>query len=284
MPEEAPKVQNKWLLVTALGLGLLVVILFNFYVSRVRAEARGETTVVFQYARTLSPGEEIRRKDLKPVAIPSWIASQLPNIVKGVRNAEGGWDPEGGLISGERNEKNAQVNSVVSKDDFVYWTDTTKEARDMPSDKITPGMVARAVPIDPRESPGEILRVGDRVRLSGRFALRGKGTRAYPILDGVRVLTVGGKYVSEDPSMARFSGNEGQRSYRSITVEVDEKEAMKLTDVVAQVVGDVVLEIRNRNAKMPPNAGKINPDLEPLWTGVGGGSTRTDRYAPPTER
>ena len=57
--EQAPAVQNKGLLITALVLGVLVVLLYNWHIGQVREAGIGETVTLLAPKRTLEPGEKL---------------------------------------------------------------------------------------------------------------------------------------------------------------------------------------------------------------------------------
>ena len=54
------------------------------------------------------------------------------------------------------------------------------------------------------------------------------------------------------------------KSYRKMTIEVDEDVSLKLSNLFSHMLGKVQLELRRRDARMPPDAGRINPALESL--------------------
>lgn len=252
MAEEAPAIRNKWLLIVAVALAVIVVILYNVHVSSVRREAHGEQVTVLVYNYSLSPGQVIKEKALSEKRIPKDIARNMPNIVKA-------W--EKGVVKGRT------VNRRVSKGDFVYHTHTTLDRRDLPSAGIEPqNMVAVPIAIDPRQAPGTILRVGDRVNILGRISLNRGQPRTYRIIECVKVLGIGGRGLEETKGRGgAVLAERGQRSYRSITIQVLPDESLKLSDVLANVLGSPRIEVRNPQASPPTGAGRVNPELSSLY-------------------
>ncbi|HOF17401.1 MAG TPA: RcpC/CpaB family pilus assembly protein [Phycisphaerae bacterium] len=252
MEDKAPTIRNKWLLLTALALGAVVVILYNYHIAAVRMEARGDNVVVLRYTRLMNPGEKIAEKEIEEVEIPRWVARGMANVV-------------------EKKDKEAildkNVNQRVSKGDYVYWTHTTRDDGTRPSTLIAEGMVAFPVQINPLESPGTILRAGDRVTLIGRLNVEGQPEKSYVIVQAVKVLGVGGKGPEEvegDPAR-RTAGDGGQRAYRSIMIEMLPDESVKLQDVLTHVKNNPRVLVRNPQAKIPADAGRVNPELAPLY-------------------
>jgi len=252
MAEEAPAIRNKWLLIVAVALAVIVVILYNVHVSSVRREAQGEQVTVLEYNYSLSPGDVIKEKALGEKRIPRDIVRNMPNIVKA---------SDKGVIKGRT------VNRRVSKGDFVYHTHTTLDQRDLPSMAIEPqNMVAVPIAIDPRQAPGTILRVGDRVNILGRISLNKGKARTYRIVECVKVLGIGGRGLEETTGRGgAILAERGQRSYRSITVQLLPDESVKLSDVLANVLGSPRIEVRNPQANPPARAGIINPELSSLY-------------------
>ncbi len=115
--------------------------------------------------------------------------------------------------------------------------------------------------IDSSESLGDILRVGDRVNILAKLSIPGKGIGTYRIIEGVKVLAVGGQglYDEQSTKRARQFAAEGLRSYRSVTIEIDPDVSLQLSNILSYCVGNIQLELRNPSQPLPAWAGKINP-------------------------
>ena len=75
MDEQTPAVRNKGLLITALVLAVLVVVIYNWHVSKVRSEAEGETVrAVRARFADLAPGDVVATND------PFAGGSHLPDV------------------------------------------------------------------------------------------------------------------------------------------------------------------------------------------------------------
>ena len=68
MSEPAQGIQNKWLLIIAVVLALVVVFLYNAHISAIKSELEGKTVSVVQMAKDLPVGERITARHIKKAA------------------------------------------------------------------------------------------------------------------------------------------------------------------------------------------------------------------------
>ncbi len=256
MAQEAPPIQNKKLIVIAILLGAVVVVVYNVHISGIRKATEGRKVRLLEVNRDMEPGEKITAKDLDVRELHERI---VENLTSPVREDER-----------EYIVRNAVLNQPVTKGQLLLWGHITGDKETNPSAKITPGMVAVALELDPQKSLGNILRVGDRVNVVGYLPTGGAGYEASRIIQAVKVHTIGGLGRAEAVGRGRRPRSpEGMRSFRSVTVEVPVDESLKLYNVLSHVRGGVVwLELRFADEPSPPitENEKVNPDLKKLAT------------------
>lgn len=248
--EERSGVQNIWLLLIALGLGLIVVVIYNVHIYRVRQEGRGKTIQLLRVTRDIEPGDTISREDVEVRAVPKQFEGSLGNVV------------------GEENldfAVGSTVNQAMEKQQWLQWGHITRSDTVKPANAIGRGNVAVTVPLDTTRNPGNLLRQNDRVNILGLIGTDGTAGKTYRIIEGVRVLAIGGVALNQDdPKKKATKTTAGVRMYRSITVEVSPEVSIQLNNILTHVVGSCWLELRSSKEGKPKNAEKIHPDLAKL--------------------
>lgn len=249
MAEQSPEVRNKGMLLVAFVLAALVVVIYNVQISRAREEARGETVLVLRFARNIKRGEQLDvKKDVVVQEMRKDFQTGLGSVV--VLNNE----EEKSSVDG------AYVNRKINKGEWLMWAHISHEARPRASEDIRKRHVAYTLEVD--AVPGELLSIGDKVNLIGRIALKGKSLKSYRIIAGVTVLAVGGQGVRKTPLSGKRTrvSAKGQRSYRSITIEIRPDESLVLNDVLSNVVDGVTVELLNPDEATGKSA-TVNPVL-----------------------
>jgi len=257
--EEAPGVRNKWPLVAAVALAVIVAVIYNVHIRRVRLSARGQTVKVLRIVSDMDPGDEITRKDVIVQEVSTQLKAGLGKVVT-IKN-----ESELRAVLGYR------LNRPAKRDEFLRWTHITENQADSPSQRIPIGMVGVTLDIEPRKGPGENLRVGDRINILGKISVNNGPVRFYRIIEGVKVLEVGGRGAGEKSYTGRpgRSVSEGVRSYRSIEIEVDPDVSLQLKNVLSHVQGSIHIERRNPREKLSPGPPQINPELRGLAAAAG---------------
>lgn len=251
MAEQTQGIQNKWLLLIAVVLGVVVVIIYNAHIRAVRNELQGEKISLVKVNRDFKRGEKITIRYVEREQIPRSSAKAFGNVLR--------WKDLDIL----RDSGGRLINQPINKGQLLLWDHLLDFRRTRPSNTLREGMVAIPVEFDSDQSLGDILSVGDTVNLKGVFSVNGKAARTYRIISAVRVLNVGGRGAVEQTGKRAIRSG-GMKSYRKITIEVDEAVSLKLSNLLSHMLGKVQLELRRRDARLPPNAGKINPALESL--------------------
>jgi len=232
--EQSSGVQNKGLLVTALVLGVLVVLVYNWHINQVRQAGIGETVGLLVPKRTMEAGEKIEDTDLKVVRVETHFKDGIgANLIVDT-------------LPGELKED--VLSQRVLRGRFLRWHDLVgHQPLDPLSDQIDKDKETFQITIEPRESPGQMLRVGDRVALLGILALDGKPLKTYRILDGAKVVIIGGIASGPTRTTSRTMGSGGytraQRTYRTIGIELDNKTALQLNDVLTRLVGSLRVDV-----------------------------------------
>jgi Flp pilus assembly protein CpaB len=248
MAEQTQGIGSKWLLLTAVILGALVVFIYNAHIRAIRKELAGDKISLVKVTRDFKRGEKITARYVEREQIPRSSAKAFGNVLR--------WKDLDIL----RENGGRVVNQPINKGQLLLWDQLLDFRRNRPSSTLREGMIAIPIEFSADQSLGDILSVGDTVNLKGMFAIGSTPARMYRIISALRVLNVGGRGATEQP--ARGSG--GMRNYRKITVEVDEDVSLQLSNVFSHMIGKVQLELRRRGAKPPAEAGEINPALASL--------------------
>jgi len=251
MPEEpVPAFYNKKLLVVALVLAAIVVVVYQVHINQVRKAGQPQRVTLLQYLRDMAAEEIIDRKYLEERTAEQSVAVALRDPV------------EAGKIDDILGE---QLNHPVQRGDWVHYSDVTKFNVRKPSAKLGKGRVAMTIPVDPSRTPGEMLRTEDRVDLLGRLSVNNQPTKTYRIIQGLKVLAIGGRWEEEELSAepARRAAA-ALRSYGSVTVEVLPKTSEQLADVLSRVEGRCWIDLRNSSDKPTESDMQVNPELRNL--------------------
>lgn len=231
--EQSSGVQNKGLLITALVLGVLVVLVYNWHIGQVRQAGIGETVELLVPKRNMESGEKIEDTDLKVVRAETHFKDGIGTNV--IFNTAAG------------DLKDEVLSRRVLRGRFLRWEDFVGHGPDPTSEVLGEGKESFQITIEPRESPGQMLRVGDRVALLGILALDGKSLKTYRILEGAKVVSIGGVATGPTRTTSMTRGSSGytraMRTYRTIGIELDEKTALKLNDVLTRLVGSLRVDV-----------------------------------------
>lgn len=260
MAEETPVVQNWRLLLVACILGLVVMVIYNFHIARVRSAGKGEDIVAYQYTRDMERGEKITLKGMEARRIPKDLAAGLGRLIRGTKNRNYAADN--------------RVNRYVGKGDWVLWGHITGSDEDTPSGGLKKGMVAVPMTIDPLFNLGTILRIHDHVNIIGTLSVKSGRYRAYRMIKALKVLAIGGQGQSGTPTHRdRGSAERGMRSYRAITVEMKPEVSLQWANLQTYLRGSIRIELCAKRDELPEDAGMIIPELSGLTvTAAGGGA------------
>ena len=250
MAQEQPTqgIQNIWLIVIAVVLGLVVVFLYNAHIRAIRKAQDENVMSVAKALRRINPGDKLaKNKNIVEVKIPRNKATKkgLGDVVM--------WKDVHQLII----NKDQPVNQVIEKGLFIRYSHVTRDG-EKNLVRLEWDMVGISIEFDTKQSPGDILRPGSLISLKGMFSVNGQPYKTYRIISDVRVLSVGGR------------GKEGSRrsnptSYRQITIEVSQEVSLQLSNLLTHLVGDLQLELRGWTLTPPGNPGILNEKLKSLY-------------------
>jgi len=253
-PSGSPSIagaSSKKLLIVAVVLAALVVVLYNYQVSRYRSAQTGRMVRLLQVNADKKAGDRLTRDDLDVAEMPAEFERGLKNCIAA--------DQIDYAVS-------STLNQPVRKGQWLLYEYTTIAEEASPSNRIQSRWVAHTVTIDPQRSPGEVLNVGDRVNILAMLAVNGKPLQAYRVIENVKVVAVGGRsYESPDSSDRRRAGSGAAREYRGITVELPPDASLQLANVLSHAQGNCWLEVRNpRDSAEGEGAAQVNRDLRNL--------------------
>lgn len=250
MAEEKQGVQNMGLLLIAIALGVVVVIVYNVQIHRIREGMRGTTMRLLKFRGDMRVGDNIKRSDVEVHE----IEVQKPGEFGSVMPAK-----ELEYLTTQFLRKRAR------KGEFVMWAHVLASGGEKASSDITIPMIAKTVPIDSATSPGTILSVGDRINLIGIFRVNKGKPRAYRILTDVRVHRIGGMGPAKDNTSAKPSrASKGMRSFKSVTLELTPAVSLQIENLRTHVLGEFTIEVRHPDERAPASAGLVHTELETL--------------------
>ncbi len=244
--QQAPTIQNKKLLIIALVLAAVVVVIYQVHINQVREGAREPNVKLLRFTRDMAGGEEIEDKYIEAHPVPASVAEGLLKTVVRADRIN--------YVRGQR------LRRRVQRDDWLEWGDITGVDSATPSVKISADMRARSIAVDPDQTPGEMLRTGDRVDLMGRVRLSDGSLQPYRIIEGLKVLEVGGRWEG-DTEAEGLTAAAGSRSNKRVTVEMSPEASRQLAAVMPHVVGSPWLELRRPDDPLPSLAGQVNSEL-----------------------
>lgn len=245
MAEEAKGVQNKAVLIIAVVLAVIMVAIYNFHVAFLKKTLQPEKVKLLKTNRDLKPGDRITAKDVVTVEVEKASLDAIGSVITDMA-----------FVTGN------PVNQAVDKDRFLLWAYFTS-ARANPIEKIlSPNMVAYALPVDPKYTLGSLLQPGAFVNIIGLLP-DGKGLQMMRIIEGVKVVSVGGK--TGDTMNDRTSGAV-TGAYRNVVIEVSPKVSLQLANVMSRVQGEIRLELANTGS-VENKAAELRPEVM-KWAGA----------------
>jgi Flp pilus assembly protein CpaB len=248
MADASSGLQNRWLLLIAIVLGLLVVGIYNAHIAVIRASQESRMVEVVQVNQDVQAGEKLTREMIVSRAVPEEYLDSIGDVIL--------WKDKDSIVSlGGR-----AVNQLVPKGYFLYYKDVFGSKSGKASAKLGEGMVAHGIDVDPNQTPGG-LSVNDKINLIGKFQLPGEAQARYVrIITRVRVYAIDGETTET---------NRGGRRYNKVSIEVTEAVSLQLRNVLSHMIGDVAVELCQADAPITSEAGRINPELKDFTTAAG---------------
>ena len=187
--------------------------------------------------RMMEAGEKIEASDLEVFVVETHFREAFgSNFIVGVNPSE---------LDGE------ELSQRKHRGRFLSWDDILGHGTVTPSSDLEPGTESFQIAIQPLDSPGRMLSVGDRVVLMGALALSGKSAKTYRIIEGAKVVSVGGMTMRPWPIGGRTrSGTVAETpDYRTIGLQVTPDTAMNLHNVLTHLVGHLRVNVLSRKDK-----------------------------------
>jgi Flp pilus assembly protein CpaB len=232
MPEEAPAVQNWRLLIVACVLGLVVMVVYNLHISKVRKGLEKEKVTVFRYERDIEVGETIAGEDLASEKISKDIADSI-----------------GRLLDKDEKDTMAVDRKIwrnVSKGEFVLMGHFTRSKDSGSAESLKKNEVQITIPVDPKRIPGTVLRIGNYVNILGMLPMKSGTWQTKRIIEGLKVVAIGGQTDRSGTSRSGSGGAQsGVRSYNSITVVMlkDPDVSLQWGNLQTYLRGPAIIEI-----------------------------------------
>ena len=157
MAEKTQGIQNKWLLLIAVVLAVVVVIIYNAHIRAVRNELVGEKVSLVKVTRDFKPGEKLTVRYVEKEQIPRSSEKAFGDVLR--------WKDLDIL----RDKGGRLLNKPINKGQLLLWDHLLDFRRTRPSNTLREGMVAIPIEFDSDQSLGDILSVGDTVNLKGVF-------------------------------------------------------------------------------------------------------------------
>lgn len=236
---------NFTLILIALGLGLLTVVITNWYIHQVRAQVESQRMTLYKLNHPVEPGDKLSERDYTSFTIPATEEVQAHYIQGlGAFTAE-----EIENRHGQRFKRYANTSALLT---HSLFTEEGRNAAGGPD--LRDGYRGVTLEVDRSTAP-PILRPQMVVDLSGYLNIRGKGEKERLVMERVRVLAVGGQ--------TSATASNRDRGYSDITVEVLPAEARALKTIAARLPdNEFTIVIRSKiDDELEIETGSINPEL-----------------------
>jgi len=227
MAEKSQGIQNMWLLLIAVVLGVLVVFIYNAHIAAIRAEKEGQYIKVLKVVRDLRSGDRITANHLGSEEIIR--DSKAENYRKFVPFAD-----RNRIIS-----QSKPVNQMVYKGSLLKWDHITRTGKTNPARKIGDNMIARDIQTD--SNLGDLLSPDDTVNLLAVFPDENGVSKTYRFLEGVRILNINGKGAAEYTGKSKTRQTKSR--IRDISIELPRDVSLQLSNLLTHVQSDIDIEL-----------------------------------------
>lgn len=228
--EETPIAQNWRLLIVAFALGLVVMVVYNLHIKQVRNASKGETVQLVKSTQDVEPGKPLSRDAAAPVDVPKDLVRVLgdPILYKD--------------LAAHVDTQKVQVK--IREGTLVRLTNL--QGYDTEESLIGKGLVSVTLPVDTNRTPGSVLsgRAGIWVNVVANMTNVRSGEQVpIRLLRSARVIGIGEKAVEEPGALDTTRGRPSLSGYRKVTIELDEKMADTMYELIGKAVGPVWLEM-----------------------------------------
>ncbi|MBS3733910.1 MAG: hypothetical protein KGY99_03180 [Phycisphaerae bacterium] len=209
MAEKTPVVRNTKLLLIALGLGLLVAIVYNVHVKRIREAGKGDLIYLLKATDDLDAGTQISQElggGIMIEPIPRKYGQGLGPFIR-LQNREEADDYE-----------QEELLADVRANEYIRYEHISETAGDRPSQWIDPKKKAVPLSVEAQNVP-DAVNYGDRVDVIAPFYIGDEGVKRTKVFSAVRVVPP----ETQSDSRRTFS----IRGRGKITIELDPDDAMR---------------------------------------------------------
>lgn len=253
---EAPKIANTRQLLFAIGLGAVVVVLYNVQVNRIRNENNADMVQKLTYKIDKQPGEMLKADDMTVVQVPRGTEQYLNGVV-------------------DESQRTAIENMVMQRPgrqgSFILTDDVVNEEKNRPSKGLSANTEEVSLPLDPTVNLGRSLRIGDTVNLWAMMPDGKNGMKATKIVGGLPVRSIGGNPLGTAQASKR-TDDEGMLSYRQIGVQVPRDLVDKLYNLRSWAQNQMFWVTLRSSTNDSDDGRKLNPDIpEKFWTAANTG-------------
>jgi len=240
---EAPRIANTKQLLLAIGLGVVVVVLYNVQVNSIRNESKAvEPLLVYKYNKRA--GEVLRSDDVETRLIAKAAAGGLPTVLS----------PEQ-----IRDDGSQRLQRDVPAGQYVFYEDLYSGGLDRPSHSLADDEREYALPVDP-QNIGRVLRVGDKIDVLAMLPSGTGGYKATLVIGGVTVRSIGG-ISAGTAQVSKRADEEGVSSYRQVGIQVKYDEMLKLMNLRTWAQSQQFIIAPRSPTSRQPADGVVNADL-----------------------
>jgi pilus assembly protein CpaB len=215
---------SKRILTISLIAAIAAVIAVNVYVARIRGEYTSTPVVVLQATHNVPEGQAVSSKDYRRVALPKKLFADVVSYAVTEADLP--------VLAQTPLRRGLKTGDIIS---YSHLSRTVQEAL---RDTIPAGKRAVSIGVNEEGSVSNFVQPGDLVDIVATLISKDQAVTK-PILTGIRVLAVGGEYTEN------ASPTPGQRSYKTVTLEVTMEQAERLIFSRDQLRAQMTLLLRN---------------------------------------
>ncbi|MCY2930721.1 MAG: hypothetical protein NTV86_14725 [Planctomycetota bacterium] len=228
--EQTPIAQNWRLLIVAFALGLVVMVVYNLHIAQVRKGSKGEMVTMLKSTQDVEPGKPFPSNAVAAMEVPKDLESAMGDVIPYANRSS--------YID------SLKVAVKIRKDTLVRITHF--EGYNTDPSLLDQGMISYTLPVDTnRTAPGVLTgRGGIWVNVVANMPnVRSGELVPVRLLRSARIIGVGENRIEEptnaDPSRPRVSLS----GYRKVTIQLDEKMADQMNELMNKAVGPAWLEM-----------------------------------------
>ncbi len=239
-----PPTGSAKLLIAAIALAVLAVVLMNLYVAAARRSIATSEFPVFRLLVRKNPGQRLAERDVQRIAVPNKFEDTFAGAI-------GANDQGQPLRIGDTFTRPVEPQDILLERHFDALGED--ESRLL----IKKGWRGKALPVDAQSLP-DPLRPEMWVDLEAPFRGAGNLVQVWPVMERVRVVSVGRTSIVDERRGSRSSSGVSK-----ITLEVRPEEASQLEALQTIVAGNFSIHLRRTDDLARPKIpdGGINPEL-----------------------